>query len=80
MSWSDYHRVSLLFRHRSGIYVRHLVSGSVAEENGRIEVGDRILEANGVDVRHATIDETAILMAVSDACDCIILLYAHIII
>lgn len=54
------------YRTQSGIYVHHVSSGSVAEECGCLQVGDRILEINGVDVRRASIDEAATLMAVSN--------------
>lgn len=53
-------------RNYPGIFVRKLERGSLAEENGRLLVGDRILEANGYDVRNANIDEAATRMAVSE--------------
>ena len=60
--------IILLFsisRSETGVYVHHLMSGSLAEECGRVLVGDRILEVDGVDVRNATVEETATIMAVS---------------
>ena len=53
-------------RNRPGIYVHYLVPGSRAEENGQVFPGDRILEANGCDLRHATVDNAATFMSVSD--------------
>ena len=52
-------------RTQPGIYVHHLVAGSPADECGSINIGDRILEANGYDIRYSSIDEAASLMAVS---------------
>ena len=42
-----------------------LVPGSPAYDHGSLRVGDRILEVNYTDVRHASIDKTATLMTVS---------------
>ena len=42
-----------------------LVPGSPAYDHGSLCVGDRILEVNYTDVRHASIDKTATLMTVS---------------
>ena len=51
-------------RSRPGIYVHYLIPGSKAEECGQVHPGDRILEANGRDLRHATVDEAAMFMSV----------------
>ena len=61
--------LSLSFSHirsRAGIYVHYLIPGSKAEECGQIHPGDRILEANGRDLRHATVDEAAMFMSVGN--------------
>ena len=42
-----------------------LIAGSKAEESGLIHPGDQILEANGHDLRTASIDDAAALMTVS---------------
>ncbi|KAL5479626.1 hypothetical protein EMCRGX_G023174 [Ephydatia muelleri] len=47
------------FRRRPGVYVKHLVPGSKAEECARLHVGDRLLEANGFDLRHSNVDDAA---------------------
>lgn len=52
-------------RKRPGIYVHYLVPGSRAEENGQVFPGDRILEANGCDMRNASVDDAASFMTVS---------------
>ena len=54
-----------VYRHRAGVFVHHLVAGSPADECGCINVGDRILEANGYDIRHSTLDQAAAVMGVS---------------
>ena len=59
------HKHTLSRRTRPGIYVHYLVPGSKAETCGNIKPGDRILEANGVDLRDATVDEAAAFMMVS---------------
>ena len=59
------HKHTLTHRTRPGIYVHYLVPGSKAETCGNIKPGDRILEANGVDLRDATVDEAAAFMMVS---------------
>ncbi len=51
-------------RTRPGIFVHFLVPGSTAEGNGQVVAGDRILEANGCDMRHATVDDAASFMTV----------------
>ena len=52
-------------RSRPGIFVYYLVPGSVANECKLIHQGDRILEANGHDLRHASVDDAANCMSVS---------------
>ena len=47
------------------MYVKHLVPGSKAEECARLHVGDRILEANGFDLRHSNVDDAASFISVS---------------
>ncbi len=47
------------------MYVHHLVTGSPADECGCINIGDRILETNGYDIRYSTLDQAATIMAVS---------------
>lgn len=52
-----------------------LVPGSPAYDHGSLRVGDRILEVNYTDVRHASIDKTATLMTVSTSlclCLCVV--------
>ena len=53
-------------RSRPGIFVHYLVPGSKAEETGLIHPGDRILEANGCDLRCSDVDDAASFMTVSD--------------
>ena len=53
-------------RNRPGIFVHFLVPGSKADENGRVYPGDRILEANGCDLRNASVDDAASFMSVSN--------------
>ena len=55
-------------RRRPGVYVKHLVPGSKAEECSRLHVGDRILEANGFDLRHSNVDDAASFISV---CVCV---------
>ncbi len=57
-------------RSRPGIYVHYLVPGSTAEGNGGVLLGDRILEANGCDMRNATVDDAASFMTVRAALVC----------
>lgn len=52
-------------RSRPGIFVYYLVPGSVADDCKLIHQGDRILEANGHDLRHASVDDAANCMSVS---------------
>ena len=52
------------FRHRAGIFVHHVVAGSPADECGCFSVGDRILEVNGYNIKHTTIDHAAAVMGV----------------
>ena len=52
-------------RSRSGIFVYYLVPGSVAGDSKLIHPGDRILEANGHDLRQASVDDAATYMSVS---------------
>ncbi len=53
-------------RNRPGIFVHYLVPGSTAEENGQVFAGDRILEANGCDMRNASVDDAASFMTVRE--------------
>ena len=53
-------------RSRPGIFVYYLVPGSVADESKLIRQGDRILEANGHDLRQASVDDAANYMSVSE--------------
>ena len=53
-------------RSRPGIFVHYLVPGSKAEECGLVHPGDRIIEANGVDLRYSTVDEAATFMTVRE--------------
>ena len=53
-------------RSRSGIFVYYLVPGSVAGDSKLIHPGDRILEANGHDLRQASVDDAATYMSVSE--------------
>ncbi len=59
-------RLSLYIRHRAGIFVHHVVAGSPADESGCFSVGDRILEVNGYDIKHTTIDHAAAVMGVRE--------------
>lgn len=45
-----------------GIYVSDISAGSVVEQDGRIEVGDRILEINNLDVRGMKSDDAVALL------------------
>ena len=51
-------------RSRPGIFVYYLVPGSMADDCKLIHPGDRILEANGQDLRHASVDDAANCMSV----------------
>ena len=53
-------------RSRPGIYVYYLVPGSVADDSKMIHPGDCILEANGHDLRQASVDDAANYMSVSE--------------
>lgn len=35
---------------REGIYVRNIASGSIADKDGRLQIGDKILEVDGENV------------------------------
>ena len=52
-------------RSRPGIFVFCLVPGSVADDCKLIHPGDCILEANGHDLRQASVDDAASYMSVS---------------
>ena len=52
-------------RHRPGIFIHHLAPGSQAEQCSTLHLGDRILEANGHDLKDATVDDAASIIAVS---------------
>ena len=53
-------------RSRPGIFVYYLVPGSVADDSKLIHPGDCILEANGHDLRQASVDDAANYMSVSE--------------
>lgn len=40
-----------------GIYIGNIAKDSVVEQNGRIEIGDKIIEINGLDVRNMRSDD-----------------------
>ena len=57
-------------RTRPGIFVYHLVPGSIAKESGLIQVGDRLLEVNGCDIRYASVDDAVAVMSVCSITIC----------
>ena len=67
------HPCSHVYRNHPGIYINNFDSGSLADECKRLLVGDRILETNGYDIRHATIDEAAAILDVSSSSSSIII-------
>ena len=57
--------VCFIYRHQAGIYVHRLVAHSPADECGCINIGDRILEVNGCDIRYSSLDQAAAILAVT---------------
>lgn len=56
--------LSLSIRHRAGVFVNHIIPRTPADECGCIHVGDQILEANGYDLRYATLERAAMILGV----------------
>ena len=48
-----------------GVFVHHLVPGSRADQCGLLQPGDRVLEANGQDLKFASVDDAASIISVS---------------
>ena len=40
-----------------GIYVQSMEKGGPADEDGRLEIGDRLLEANGINLEYVTLKQ-----------------------
>ena len=53
------------YRHRPGVFIHQLLPGSISDQNGFLQPGDRVLEANGHDLKFASIDDAATIMSVS---------------
>ena len=49
-------------RDGSGVFVSHLIEGGCAHKDGRLMVGDLILEVNGRDIRRASYSDVAFLL------------------
>lgn len=52
--------------HRPGVFVHHLVPGSRADQSGLLRPGDRVLEANGHDLKFVSVDDAATIISVRD--------------
>ena len=50
--------------HHPGVFVHHLVPGSRSEQCGLLQPGDRVLEANGNDLKFVTVDDAALIISV----------------
>lgn len=50
---------------RPGIFIHNLVPGSLTEQCGMLRPGDRLLEANGHDLKFVTVDDAACIISVS---------------
>lgn len=51
--------------HHSGVFIHHLVPGSLSDQCGLLQPGDRVLEANGHDLKFVTVDDAASIISVS---------------
>ena len=46
-------------RHHNGVFVLGVVSGSPADQSDMLQKGDHLLEINGMDMRHSSVDMVA---------------------
>lgn len=51
--------LAVFCRHHNGVFVLGVVAGSPADRADMLQKGDHLLEINGVDMRHATVDMVA---------------------
>ena len=51
--------LAVFCRHHNGVFVLGVVAGSPADRSDMLQKGDHLLEINGVDMRHATVDMVA---------------------
>jgi hypothetical protein len=51
--------------HHPGVFIHNLVPGSLSEQCGQLLPGDRLLEANGHDLKFVTVDDAASIISVS---------------
>ena len=53
------------YNNQPGVFVHHLVPGSRADHCGLLHPGDRVLEANGQDLKFVSVDDAASIISVS---------------
>ena len=54
--------LALFHRHHNGVFVLGVVTGSPADRSNMFQKGDHLLEINGLDMRHATVDMVALTL------------------